>query len=184
MKPPNSQSTKPSRCFRASITASPSGKWSLLEMTNEGNHSRWRPTRRWERLEVSLMTRLVKTGVPMNMLVEQYRMHPHIADNVSNMFYDSQLINAPSVKWRPEYTIWQTFHHETLLRLGVELRHSEPVPVLCESLCVRCLYNAFLDAQDPEKSVRPFVFFTLISRQQRWMIQQSQLSISRTISPV
>ena len=40
-------------------------------------------------VEVSLMTRLVKTGVTMNMLIEQYRMHLYIADNGSNMFHDS-----------------------------------------------------------------------------------------------
>ena len=39
-------------------------------------------------------------------------------------------INAPNVKWRPEYTIWQTFHRETLLHLGVKLRHSIFVHVL------------------------------------------------------
>ena len=33
------------------------------------------------------MVRMSDTGVPLTMLREQYRMHPHIAETVSTQFY-------------------------------------------------------------------------------------------------
>ena len=51
--------------------------------------------------EISLMERLIRTGVPSCFLSCQYRMHPDICSTVSKYFYEARLTNAPNVFNRP-----------------------------------------------------------------------------------
>lgn len=47
------------------------------------------------------MQRLVVNGAPVDMLEEQYRMHPDIAFFIFTSFYNSRLINDPLTSRRP-----------------------------------------------------------------------------------
>ncbi|GIZ38434.1 hypothetical protein CKM354_000185100 [Cercospora kikuchii] len=51
-----------------------------------------------DRLNISLLSRLINQGFPHNKLLEQHRMHPAISKNPNEMFYDGMLIDAPAVK--------------------------------------------------------------------------------------
>ena len=57
----------------------------------------------------SLMERLIRTGVPVTELREQYRMHPDISVTVSRYFYNNGLPDSPSVANRPADAIWARF---------------------------------------------------------------------------
>ena len=70
----------------------------------------------------SLLERLLTTRVPVTQLEIQYRTHPHISHTVSTLFYDSKLIDASSVIFRPEYILWRTFHQQFMPECGK--RHS------------------------------------------------------------
>lgn len=52
--------------------------------------------------ERSLMKRMLLTGVPSSLLRTQYRMHPHISEMISRLFYEGRLIDGENVKHREE----------------------------------------------------------------------------------
>ena len=65
-----------------------------------GDHFQLQPFSKWQaassnRYNVSLMERLVTSGMHSAMLTEQYRMHPDISRVVSRCFYSSKLTTAP-----------------------------------------------------------------------------------------
>ena len=70
----------------------------------------------------SFMVRMISTGVPVTMLREQFRMHPHISDTVSRLFYSGLLRDSPGVLFQNEHRIWQRFHQQSLQEC--EMRHS------------------------------------------------------------
>ena len=50
---------------------------------------------------VSFMGRMIESGLPYVLLSEQYRMHPHISEMVSTLFYAGKVIDHGSVQNRP-----------------------------------------------------------------------------------
>lgn len=66
----------------------------------------------------SVMQRLINNGFTSFLLEEQYRMHPEIAQFVSNSFYDSTLIDHPSTMSRPSDYKFAQFSRQHLGRTG------------------------------------------------------------------
>lgn len=58
---------------------------------------------------VSFMGRMIESGLPYVLLNEQYRMHPHISEMVSTLFYAGKVINHGSVQNRPADAVWDAF---------------------------------------------------------------------------
>ena len=59
--------------------------------------------------ETSLMERLMKTGIQVTRLLEQFRIHPNISASVSKYFYSQTLRDSLTVSNRPEEVIWRRF---------------------------------------------------------------------------
>ena len=68
-----------------------------------------RPSEFSQQTRLSFMGRMIESGVPCTMLNIQYRMHPHIARLVSQLFYNNQLVNDQSVVFRQDDTKWLAF---------------------------------------------------------------------------
>lgn len=80
----------------------------------------------------SLMVRLLNTGVPQTMLLEQYRMHPDKSGTVSTLFYTNLLRDSPSVHHQDGHEIWRRFHAQSMP--ACTLRHSVFVHVETQRL--------------------------------------------------
>ncbi|KAL8653666.1 MAG: hypothetical protein Q9210_001961 [Variospora velana] len=83
------------------------------------------------------LQRQITRGQPWSMLTEQYRMHPDIADFVSQWFYSGQLTNHQSVQSQPFDTKWYTFTQR------------------CKYLSGTRQHSIFLDVAGPQTLYRP-----------------------------
>ncbi|KAI9700859.1 MAG: hypothetical protein M1836_002229 [Candelina mexicana] len=81
--------------------------------------------------KLSLMDRLMRTGVPTHSLITQYRMHPTIADVPNHSFYEGRLRNAQLTCIRPQlwdFRVWWSIFRG--LEEVVEEQHSIFVSVI------------------------------------------------------